>query len=167
MSRSMNKAERLREMERLYVQRPHSDVEMAQRLGVDRSTVFRCRQELSLERPIEIDDQGRYYIERTHYLSEIRVNLNEALALYLAARRASRQTRISQPHMASALEKLASALKQPMTERLVRAAGQILEQDCCPEKVIVLEKVAQAWVEQRKLAIEYRSLGSEQGLSLL
>lgn len=161
MTRSMNKAERLREMERLYIQRPFSDAEMAKRLGVNRSTIYRCRLDLSLEHPIEEDDDGRHFIERSRYLGNIRVNLHEALALYLAARRASRQTRISQPHLITALEKLAAVLKQPMTEILVRSADQLLELDCCPEKVQILETVTKAWAEKRKLAIEYRSLGSD------
>src|SRR4030042_6314675 len=123
MSRGMTKAERLQEMVWLYLQRGYSDIEMAERLGVDRTTVYRDRMELELENAFIQDDQGRYRLDRMQYMPNIKVNLHEALALYLAVRRASRQTRISQPHVASALEKLAVALKQPMTERLVRAAS--------------------------------------------
>jgi len=35
----MNKAERLEEMKRLYIQRAFSDIEMAERLGVDRTLI--------------------------------------------------------------------------------------------------------------------------------
>jgi predicted DNA-binding transcriptional regulator YafY len=107
MSRGLRKAERLREMERLYCQRAFSDMEMAARLGVNRSTVFRDRRELESDCLFLQDEQGRWRIDRTHYLTNIKLSLNEALALYLAARRTSRQTRIAQPHVASALEKLA------------------------------------------------------------
>lgn len=162
MGHGMTKAERLREIERLYTLKPFSDNELAQRLGVERSTIFRDRQELSTELPIDEYEPGRYYIDRTRYLSGIRVNLHEALALYLAARRSSRQTRIAQPHVASALEKLAIALKQPMTTRLVRAAGQVLQQDAHPERVKTLEEVTRAWAEQRKLEISYLALHSDQ-----
>src|SRR5690606_24337201 len=117
MQRSMTKAERLREMERLYFQRAYSDIQMAERLGVNRSTVFRDRQELELEIPFIQDEEGRWQIDRRRYLSNIRVNLPEALSLYLAARRTSQQTRFAQTHVASALEKLALALRQPMTAR--------------------------------------------------
>ena len=160
MGHGMTKAERLREIERLYTLKPFSDSELAQRLDVERSTIFRDRQELSLELPIFEYEQGRYFIDRTRYLSGIKVNLHEALALYLAARRASRQTRIAQPHVASALEKLAIALKQPMTTRLVRAAGQVLQQDAHPDRVKTLEEVTRAWAEQRKLEISYLALHS-------
>ena len=118
-------------MERLYFQRAYSDIEMADRLStaehrVDRTTVFRDRGQLELEMPFVQDDAGRYRIDRAKYLSSIRVDLREALSLYLAARRASQQTRTAQKYTASALEKLALTLKQPMTERLVKAADVIL-----------------------------------------
>jgi len=158
MKRGMAKAERLREMERLYLQRGYSDGEMAARLGIDRSTVYRDRLELSREAPIVNDDAGRWKIDRSGYLSNVRVNLNEALALYLAARRASQQTRISQPHLASGLEKLAMALRQPMTARLSRIAQDILAQQASPERVKVLETVARAWAEGLKLRLSYQSL---------
>ena len=119
MSRGLTKSERLREMERLYYQRAYSDIEMAERLGVNRTTVFRDRSLLEGEVPFEQDEAGRWKIDKSNYLSAIRVNLNEALALYLAARRASQQTRVAQPYTASALEKLALALRQPMTTQLV------------------------------------------------
>ncbi len=158
MGRGMSKAERLRQMEWLYTQRAYSDSEMAEELGVDRTTVFRDRQELEVEIPFMQDEDGRHRIDRMGYLSNVRVNLHEALALYLAARRASRQTRIAQPHAARGLEKLAAALKQPMTERLAKAAANILEQSADPERVRVVERVAQAWAERRKVEILYHGL---------
>lgn len=158
MSRGLTRAERLREMERLYVQRAFTDIEMAERLGVDRTTIYKDRIQLENSVPFSEVEPGRYRIDRTRYLSEIRVNLHEALTLYLATRRASRQTRIAQPHVASALEKMSAALKQPMTERLVRAAGQILAQTAHPERVQVIETVAAGWVEQRKVRLTYQGL---------
>ena len=88
----MTKAERLQEMKRLYIQRAYTDIDMAERLGVDRTTVYRDRIELTGEYPIEQDDEGRYRINRLKLISEIRINLHEALTLYLAARRTSRSS---------------------------------------------------------------------------
>ncbi len=67
----MTKSERLTEMKRLYVQRAYTDMEMAERLGVDRTTVYRDRVELTSEYPIELDAEGRYRIDRSKLLSEI------------------------------------------------------------------------------------------------
>jgi predicted DNA-binding transcriptional regulator YafY len=86
MGRGMTKAERLREMERLYVQHRNgfTDAELAERFGVDRTTVFRDRRELECEIPFNEVEPGRWAIDRMKYLSSIRVNLTEALALYPA-----------------------------------------------------------------------------------
>ena len=158
MSRGLSRAERLREMERLYVQHAFTDIEMGVRLGVDRTTVYKDRILLETRVPLTEMEPGRHKIDRARYVSEIRVNLHEALAIYLATRRASRQTRIAQPHVASALEKMAAALKQPMTERLVRAAGRILTQTAQPERVRVIEALATGWVEQRKVRLTHQGL---------
>ena len=157
----MTKAERLQEMKRLYVQRAYSDIEMAERLGVDRTTVYRDRIEFTREYPLELDDAGRYHIDRVRLISEIKVNLHEALALYLAARKSSRQTRFHQPHAASGLEKLAAALRQPMTGRLLKAAETLLKQEQDAGRVGILETLTKAWVEQKKVRIRYQRLDSQ------
>ena len=163
MGRGLNKAERLKEMERLYAQRAYSDIEMAERLStaehrVDRTTVFRDRSELETQVPFTRDADGRYGIDRGQYLPNIRLNLCEGLSLYLAARRSSQQTHSAQKHTASALEKLALTLKQPMTARLVQAADVILQQKARPERDKVFEVVADAWVQGLRLRVDYQGL---------
>lgn len=163
MSRGMTRADRVQEMERLYLQRAYSDKEMAERLStpdheVDRTTVFRDRRELERRIPFSQDENGRYLIDRVRYLPNIRVNLCEALSLYLAARRASQQTHSAQKHTASALEKLALTLKQPMTQRLVKAADIILQQKASPGRDKVFEIVADGWVRGLRLRVEYQGL---------
>jgi CRISPR-associated endonuclease/helicase Cas3 len=158
MSRGWNKAERLVEIERLYLQRAYSDIELGERLGVSRQTVFRDRIALSGKVFLVEVSSGKYKIDRKTYLSNIRVDLNEALALYLAARRASQQTRLAFSKTASALEKLALALKQPMMEKLVKAAEEILSQRADPEREKILNVIAQGWVEERKIRFRYQGL---------
>ncbi len=158
MSRGMTRSERLSEMERLYQQRGYTDIEMAKRIGVTRATAYKDRILLETEVPFIKDEHGRWYIDRNKYVSAVRVNLNEALALYLATRRASRQTRIAQPHVANALSKLAVTLKKPMTERLVHAADAVLSQKSLPERLAVVETVAQAWVDNIKVRLVYKAL---------
>jgi CRISPR-associated endonuclease/helicase Cas3 len=157
----MTKAERLEEMKRLYIQRAYSDIEMAERLGVDRTLIYRDRIDLTGQYPIEKDNTGRYYIPRTKLISEIKVNLHEALTLYLAALKTSRQTRFHHSHAANAVEKLAATLRQPMTEKLLKAADKVLSSEKDPERIKIIETITQAWVEQRKVRIEYQALGSE------
>jgi CRISPR-associated endonuclease/helicase Cas3 len=156
----MNKAERLTEMKRLYIQRAYSDIEMAERLGIDRTLVYRDRIELTAQYPIEKDEEGRYHIPRSKLISEIKVNLHEALTLYLAARKTSRQTRFYDPHAASAVEKLAAVLRQPMTAKLLKSADRLLAQEKDPERIKILEILTQAWVEGYKVRIRYQGLKS-------
>ncbi|MCP4418057.1 MAG: WYL domain-containing protein [Chloroflexi bacterium] len=158
MDRGLAKAERLREMERMYFLRAYSDQEMAVHFDIDRTTIYRNRTELEKEVPFVKDDRGRWKIDKMRYLSAIRVNINEALVLYLAARRMSQQTCLAQRHVVSALESLALALKQPMTEKLVKAAQAILNQRANPEKTKILETITQGWVEGLKVRIRYRGL---------
>jgi CRISPR-associated endonuclease/helicase Cas3 len=167
MGRGMTKAERLREMERLYVQHRNgfTDAELAERFGVDRTTVFRDRRELEIEIPFTETEAGRWAIDRMRYLSSIRVNLTEALALYLAARRMSRHTRTHQAHVVSALEKLAAALKQPMTEHLVKTATSIADQDPQPERLSVLESLTRGWAEHIKVRITHRALSAKRSMT--
>lgn len=158
----LSRAERLREMERLFVDRAYTDVELAERLGVNRSTVYRDRLELERECPFVEVAPGRWRIDRAGYVSSIRLNLHEALALYLAARRTSRQSRYADRHLVAGLEKLASALQQPMTERLVAAAGAVLAQTADPDGMAVREAIARGWAERRKVRVLYRSLQRRQ-----
>jgi hypothetical protein len=51
MSRGLNRSERLKEMERLYVQHGYTDIEMADRLSVTRPTAYKDRIELEREIP--------------------------------------------------------------------------------------------------------------------
>ena len=133
---------------------------MAERLGVARETVYRDRTDLTVEYPIEPDEQGRYRIVRSKLISEIKVNLHEALTLYLAARKTSRQTRFHHPHAASAVEKLAATLRQPMTERLLKTADRLLQQEKDSERIKIIETVTQAWVDGKKVRIRYQGLKS-------
>lgn len=160
MSRGMKKAERLREMERLYFQHREglSDAELAERFDVDRTTVYRDRTQLECEIPLQEVAPGRYRVDRMRYISAVRLNLTEALALYLAARRMSRHTRTYQPHVVSALEKLAVALKDPMTEHLVHAATTLVQQPPHPERERILETLTQGWAERIRVRLTYQGL---------
>lgn len=163
MGRGMKKSERLREMERLYFQHRGglTDIELAERFGVDRTTIFRDRTELECEIPLQEAATGRYTVDRMKYISAVRLNLTEALALYLAARRMSRHTRTYQAHVVSALEKLAVALKEPMTEHLVHAATTLEQQPPQPERVRILETLTRGWAEHIQVRLTYQGLRAD------
>jgi CRISPR-associated endonuclease/helicase Cas3 len=48
-----------------------------------------------------------------------------------------------------------------MTERLLKSAERLMGQEKNTEKIKIIETITQAWVEQRKVRIEYQALGNE------
>ena len=66
MSRGLAKSERLREMERLYIQHRggYTDAELAERFGVSRQTIFRDRGALESEMPFIQVSPGRWAVDR-------------------------------------------------------------------------------------------------------
>lgn len=152
---------RLRDLERLYSTGAWSDQELAERLNVSRSQIFRDRQELDeagiVVSPVE---HGRYRMDQLRAQRELTLSREEALALYLPARRAARQTYSAQPAVIAALEKLAQVLAQPMTARLVESAQTVLQQAANPERAKVVETVTRGWIEQIAVQLTYRGLAA-------
>lgn len=157
-NRSARRNELIHEMERLYADRAFSDIELADRLEVDRTTIYRIRvfMERDLGIPFLEDTPGRHRIDRHKQLGNIRLSPMEALALYLGGRRLQQQTRIAHLPTASALEKLARVLRRPMMEYLVRAAQEVLDQEGDPQQVRNVEQIVEGWITGRKVRVRYR-----------
>lgn len=150
------------ELIRLYTQpgHGHTDQELADRLGVDRTAIYKRRTRLEAEYPFEQPVRGRYKIDRRRLISQIGVSQNEALILYLATRRLSRNTRLAKKHVQNALEKLALALYKPMNERLVKAAANVPGHSDAARREAILETLVRGWGEQTKVHLRYRGLRS-------
>lgn len=164
MSRASGRTERLRLLEKRYLQGAYTDEELADFLGVDsRATIYKDRQLLMKEHKIEFIqvERGRWKIDRRQYISNLRINLYETGMLYLMARKAARQTRFPNPHVASLLESIAIMLNQPLMDRLLQSAGFIPEADEQDGSTAVLEKIISCWVDQRKINIKYQGLKSQ------
>ena len=155
--RSVRRTELIREMERLYTDRAYSDIEMAERLDVHRSTIYRTRtfMEEDLGMPFIREEDGRHRLDRKKRLGSIHLSQIEALALYLGGRRLQQQTRIAHKPTAAALEKLANVLRQPMMGNLVRAAQEILEQESDQRQADNLEQIVEGWTNGRKVRVHY------------
>lgn len=156
--RSVLRNELIHEMERLYADHAYSDSELAGRLDVDRSTVYRTRvfMERDLGLPFVEDAPGRHRIDRRRQLGNLRLAPIEALALYLGGRRLQQQTRIAHLPTAAALEKLAVVLRQPMMGHLVRAAQEVLDQEADPQQARNVEQLVEGWITGRKVRVRYR-----------
>ena len=163
MSRAAGRTERLRLLEKRYLQGAYTDEELANLLGVEsRTTIYKDRQLLMKEHKIEFVEveRGRWKIDRSKYLSNLRINLYETALLYLMARKAARQTRFPNPHVVSLLESIAITLNQPLMDRLLHSTNFIPEAATGDLSTAVLEKIITCWVEQRKINIRYQGLQS-------
>lgn len=148
-TRLVNRTERLAVVERMLFRSSLGmrAVEIAEACGVDRRTIYRDLTLLTdVGVPIQQKD-GRFFIDREHYTANVRLNLDEAIALYLAARPALRYNR----HILSALDKLSGALP----EALARHVHLIHKNAPCGENLSteVLEVLVRAWGEGRKVRL--------------
>jgi predicted DNA-binding transcriptional regulator YafY len=157
---SHKRNEYIHEMERLYIERAYSDIEMGKVLGTDRTNVNRIRRLMEQEMgiPFYLESPGRYRIDPQHRIHLIPLNPQETLSLYLGARRLQQLTRSGQKDVASALKKLAKALRKPMGEQLVEAASVILEQEQDIRQERVLATLVECWIQNRCVRIHHRKL---------
>jgi predicted DNA-binding transcriptional regulator YafY len=133
-------------------------IELARHFEVERSTIYNDIDTLSEAGEPIYQEGSRIFLNREDYLSHIKITLREALALYLAARLLSKQSDTHNPHVVSALDKLAEALG-PMYpvigEHIHQAALSVQQRPTDPGYVRVFEIFARAWADQHVVDIIY------------
>lgn len=159
MGRSLSRAARLRQIEQLLFRKAQGMrvVEIAAACGVDRRTIYRDLELLSDAGVPIWQSDGMYGIVRDQYLTTIRLHFNEAVALYIAARLLSRHSDEHNPHIVSALRKIASAFPDPLAEQIHRTADSVGTRPRDSAFAQVLETVSACWAETVKVRIWYRS----------
>jgi proteasome accessory factor B len=164
MTRLASRTSRLRLIEETLVLHPDGmrATDLANRLEVDRRTVYRDV-EFLCEQGIPIwQKDGRFGINRTSYLSTVHLTFHEAIALMLAGLLLSRTIDERNPHAMTALRKLAMTLPRPFTPHLKRAADRVLANSEGQQQIAVLEALAEGWGTGYKVKIGYRSPRSGQ-----
>jgi proteasome accessory factor B len=163
--RIQSKAARLRRLEHRLYNAPHGlrVVELAAYCGVDRRTIYRDLLTLH-EMGVPVWERaGRYGIDRETYLSTVRLNLNEAVALFFAARLLTHHSDEQNPHVVSALGKLAASLPDAtISEHIARAADAIRARPVRGAYVRALEAITRAWADRRQVRIRYRDSGGQE-----
>ncbi|HMO57727.1 MAG TPA: WYL domain-containing protein [Roseiflexaceae bacterium] len=158
--RIQSKAARLRRIEHLLYNAPYGlrVIELAEQCGVDRRTIYRDLDALHEMQVPVWEHEGRYGIDRETYLSTVRLNLNEAVALFFAARLLAHHSDEHNPHVVSALSKLAAGLPDTtISSHLARVADLIRRRPLRTDYVRVLETLTRAWADRRPVAIAYRA----------
>lgn len=162
MTRSDTRYERLDDIERKLARRPEgwTTGELAREYDIDPDTVLRDLNLLEARGTGLLKQGRRYILDHRRSLHSVKLNSNEVLALYLAARLLSRHSDEHNPHVIKALEKLADALdaKSPLMARHVaQAAAAVRSRRTRREYVEALEVLTQGWAESRKVRLRYRS----------
>src|SRR5436853_2905505 len=164
VDRIQSKAARLRRIEHHLYNAPAGlrVVELSEYCGVDRRTIYRDLLSLH-EMGVPVwEDSGRYGIDRGSYLSTIRLNLNEAVALFFAARLLAHHSDEHNQHVVSALSKLAAGLPDTtISSHMALAADVIRARPLRADYVRVLEAITRAWADRRRVANQYRAASGE------
>jgi predicted DNA-binding transcriptional regulator YafY len=162
MSRISNRIARLRQLEELLLHsnRGMSAVELAEILGVNRRTIYRDLEFLSVQSLPLWQEGGTFGINRIGYLPNIRLTYQEAMALVLAGLLLARSIDEYNPTVVSALRRLSTALPEFPAQHLLQAAGRVEKHPQNPAQVAVLEAILEAWGKGCKVKIAYRSPNS-------
>ncbi len=157
-----SRLERIEEIERKLAQHPKgwTTGELAREFHVDPSTIARDLSVLESMGTGLIKQGRRYILDHRRSLHNIKLSLNELLAIYLAVRLLSRHSDEHNPHVVKALEKLADTLraKSPLIARHIeQAATSVRARQTRREYVEALEVLTQGWAEGKKVRLRYRS----------
>lgn len=157
-SRTQSKAARLRRIEHKLYNTPQGlgAVELANYCGVDRRTIYRDIEALdAMGVPVwQLD--GKFGIDREGYQSTVRLNLNETVALYFAARLLAHHSDENNPHVVGALDKIAASLPDAtLSEHMSRAAEVIRAKPMRSNYVQIVEILTRAWADRRVAMIQY------------
>lgn len=165
MQPQANKTARLEQIEQLLLR--HKDgltiSEIARKIGVNRSTVWHYYNDADLPHTrYELGADRRVRLNPDRLYLDIKLDLDEAMALHLAVRLLSTHMDKHNPSAASAirkisgaLENLAPALSKAMAQSADRADGLDQVQD--PEYIGTLRTLTKAWASGRRVCLCYAS----------
>jgi predicted DNA-binding transcriptional regulator YafY len=159
MSRLSSRTSRLRDIETMLLMTPNGlPVQtIAERLTVTRRTIYRDLNFLEEQGVPLWQKDGRFGINRTRYMANVRLTFHEAMALVLAGLLLSRTIDERNPHVIAALRKLGGVLPTTLVSQLDRAIERIQAQSNDYRPVAVLEALTEGWGTGRKVRIQYRS----------
>jgi len=163
----MNRPVRLVYLQRLFYQKPsgYRSSELARLCGVNQRTINRDLQDLQDEPfrlPLVLEDGWRWRLMEGHRftLPAIQFSLQEAAALYLAARLLHKVSDEPNPYVGRALAALADALPGEVGQWIHEMIAQRLG-DRESAFTSVFDVITLGWATGRKVRIRHQSAGSE------
>ncbi len=159
------KAARLQKVTHLLYRNPRglTSQELARHCGVNVRTIQRDLKDLEqADVPIWDDERnGRHGIVSGYFLPPIHFSLQEAGALYLAARLLARYSDEQNPVVVDALAKLAGALPEAIAAHIHRTIHSLDYRPGNLNYARVLEVILTGWATGRKVKIWHRAGDSE------
>jgi len=163
---AFSKAARLHRICHLLYRNPQglTAQELSRFCNVTKRTIQRDLRDLE-EEGIPLWDESsrppRYGIIEGYYLPPIHLTLNDALALFLAARLLARYADSFDPHVPGALAKLAQIMPQAISDHIHTTIRHLADRREDESFVRVLETLVLGWASSRKVRIRHRAAGSE------
>ncbi len=158
-----SKAVRLAHIETLLLAHPTglSQAEIARRLGVNRSTIYRDLPDLVERCAVYEGPDGLLRLDRSNRLVDLHLTLHECMAIHLATRLLATRSDKQNPHAASGLRKLGLALERlaPHISRHVQQSADLMDDAARrhdPAYLQVLERLTLGWAEERKVRVWHR-----------
>lgn len=161
----MSKAARLQKMVHLLYRNPRglTTQELSRHCGVSVRTIQRDLKDLEAAgTPVWEDEQsGTYGITQGYYLPPIHFSLEEASALYLAARLLARYSDEHNPIIVQALAKLAGAMPEAIAAHIHHTLRSLAYRPDNSTFARVLQAITLGWATGRQVRIRHQASGSE------
>lgn len=161
---SLDKAARLSNLTHLLFRNPKglTPEQIAKALKTTGRQAYRDLDALELMGvPLTEMTLGRYAIIPGHFLPPVHFNLEEAVALFLAARLLARYSDDHNPIVVQALAKLASSLPETVAEYVQTTVAGLAAKPEDRSYSAAFAAVTQGWSERRKVRIWHRAAGSQ------
>ncbi|HJU48545.1 MAG TPA: WYL domain-containing protein [Gaiellaceae bacterium] len=136
--------------------------DIAERLGMSVRNVYRDLKALEGEVGLPTwSDEGRWGILESAFLPPLKLNLSEAMAVFLGARLMVRYADKYDPDLASAFEKLAASLPDPLREHVARSLDVLQDAPLEPSFIEHVRQLTRAWADRRVVEITYEGAAYE------
>ncbi|MDC7221817.1 MAG: WYL domain-containing transcriptional regulator [Spirochaetales bacterium] len=161
-----NRTERIKLIEELLLEnnKGWTRAELARRFEVDRSTLKRDIDYILQKNYLPLRLEGdKIFLQSDAYLSNIKMDVNEMLALHLATRLLVKKSSFASRHYASLLRKISQSFgnhSQLISRYISDTADGLDELEKTKEshrRTKRLEDMNEAWTRQKKVRIQYKS----------
>lgn len=162
MSYAMNRFERVRIAERLWMERAWKDAELASELGVKRNAINKDRNalmQLAGEDIFIAEPESRYWLDKKKYLPNLRLNRPMAAIVYTQLKRLARHTPNPNADTLRLLNDLAFVLHQPLMERLIKVSKTLQPDQQNSRTQTAFSNIVDCWLDGKVVSICYLSLG--------